>query len=84
MQTLTSLSSFAWFGMPYASAYRPLWLVHVVAACTLIGYLPATRLVHTCATPVGRLMNSQTRMMAAKKIGVLGGLMSRSRTPRGP
>jgi nitrate reductase gamma subunit len=75
---------FNWFGVPEAAAYQPLWLVHVVAACALIGYLPVTRLVHTCATPIGRLMNSQTRMMAAKKMGVLGGLMSRSRTLRGP
>jgi nitrate reductase gamma subunit len=65
------------FGSLPAGAYAPLWLVHVIAACALIGYLPATRLVHTCATPVGRLMNSQIRLLAARKIGVLGGLMSR-------
>jgi len=57
-------------------AYQPLWIVHVVAACALIGYLPVTRLVHTCATPIGRLMNSQAGLMAAKKIGVISALMS--------
>lgn len=66
-----------------AAAYSFIWLVHVVAACILIGYLPATRLVHTCATPIGRLMNSQKRMMAARKIGVLSGMARRhiSRSP---
>lgn len=64
------------FGPLPAAAYPSLWLVHVVAACALIGYLPVTRLVHTCATPFGRLMNSQVRLLAARKAGVLGGLMS--------
>ena len=67
------------FGPLPAGAYSSLWLVHVIAACALIGYLPVTRLVHTCATPVGRLMNSQVRLLAARKIGVLGGMMSRGR-----
>jgi nitrate reductase gamma subunit len=67
----------ATFGTLPASAYQPLWLVHVIAACALIGYLPATRLVHTCATPIGRLMNSQKGLLAARKIGVLGAMMSR-------
>jgi nitrate reductase gamma subunit len=58
------------------TAYQPLWLLHVVAACALIGYLPVTRLVHTCATPIGRLMNSQVGLLAARKIGVLGALMT--------
>ena len=66
----------ATFGTLPASAYQPLWLVHVIAACALIGSLPVTRLVHTCATPIGRLMNSQTQLLAARKIGVLGGMMS--------
>ncbi len=54
--------------------HQPLWLVHVVASCALIGYLPATRLIHTCATPLGRLMNSQKALLKAKKHGVLAGL----------
>lgn len=57
--------------------YQPLWLGHVIAACAFIAYVPIKRLVHTCATPMGRLMNSQKGLLAAKKTGVLGGLLNR-------
>jgi hypothetical protein len=60
--------------------YEPLWLVHVVGSCLFIGYVPVKRLVHSCATPLGRLMNSQKGMLAAKKRGVLGALMAGRRT----
>jgi len=70
---------FSWamvaLGATTPAFFQPLWLVHVVASCTFIGYLPATRLVHTCAVPVGRLMNSQKGLLIAKKMGVLAGLM---------
>jgi hypothetical protein len=59
--------------------YETVWLLHVIAACAWIGFLPATRLVHTCATPVGRLMNSQVGLLAAKKYGVLSGLLGARR-----
>lgn len=72
---------FAWamggLGLNAPGLVQPLWLVHVVASCALIAYLPATRLIHTCATPLGRLMNSQKGLLAAKKRGVLGGLWGR-------
>lgn len=61
-------------------AYEVVWLLHVIAACAWIGFLPATRLVHTCATPVGRLMNSQVGLLASKKYGVLSGLLGARRT----
>lgn len=61
-------------GLTSAGLHQPLWLVHVVASCALIAYLPATRLIHTCATPLGRLMNSQKGLLQAKKHGVLAGL----------
>jgi nitrate reductase gamma subunit len=61
-------------GLTFAGLHQPLWLVHVVASCALIAYLPATRLIHTCATPLGRLMNSQKGLLQAKKQGVLAGL----------
>lgn len=60
-----------------AAAYKPLWLVHVIAACAFIAYVPLKRLVHTCATPLGRLMNSQKGLLAAKKRGVLGAMLLR-------
>lgn len=62
-------------GLTGAGAFQPLWLVHAVASCALIAFLPATRLVHTCATPIGRLMNSQTGLLAAKRKGVLGAML---------
>ncbi len=69
---------FAWALQPLVSGlpqvYKPLWLVHVVASCALIAYIPASRLIHTCATPLGRLMNSQKALLKAKKMGVLAGL----------
>ena len=57
--------------------HQPLWLVHVIASCGFIAVVPLWRLVHSCATPLGRLMNSQQGMLAAKKRGVLSGLLSR-------
>jgi len=41
------------------------------------------RLVHSCATPLGRLMNSQKGMLAAKKRGVLGAMLN-GRRPAPP
>lgn len=60
--------------------HKPLWVIHMVASCAFIGWLPATRLIHTCATPLGRLLHSQTGLLAAKKHAVLSGLM-RQRVP---
>jgi nitrate reductase gamma subunit len=58
-----------------AAAERPLWYVHTIGSCLFIGYVPLKRLVHSCATPIGRLMNSQRQLLAARKRGVLTGLM---------
>lgn len=54
-----------------------LWLVHVLGSCLFIAYIPVKRLVHSCATPVGRLMNSQKKLLAAKKHAILSGLLMR-------
>jgi len=56
------------------------WLIHVMAACGFIGYVPVWRLVHSCATPLGRLANSQKLMLSTKKQSVLSGLMRRAKT----
>jgi len=56
-----------------------IWYVHVFASCAFIAYVPAKRLVHSCATPVGRLMNSQTGLMARKRESSLRGLMAGTR-----
>ncbi|MEK9722065.1 MAG: hypothetical protein VW405_01095, partial [Rhodospirillaceae bacterium] len=55
--------------------YDPLWYLHVFGSCAFIAYVPAKRLIHSCATPMGRLMNSQTGMLAAKRAASLGGLL---------
>jgi nitrate reductase gamma subunit len=64
---------------PNGTAYEILWLVHMAVACLFIGYVPVRRLIHTCATPIGRLMQSQTALLAAKKRGVMQGLLGGSR-----
>lgn len=68
-------------GWVSAALYKPLWVVHVVASCAFIGWLPATRLIHTCATPLGRLLHSQTGLLAAKKHAVLSGMMRPRQQP---
>lgn len=60
-----------------AAWHAPLWVFHAAASCALIALIPVLRLVHTCATPLGRLMNSQQGMLAAKKRGVLTGMLGR-------
>ena len=62
---------------PGSTLYDVLWLVHVLGSCAFIAYVPAHRLVHSCATPMGRLMHSQRELLAAKKNAVLAGLMAR-------
>jgi MFS family permease len=68
-------------GLARVELYQPLWVVHVIAACLFIAYVPVMRLIHSCATPFGRLANSQKAMLAAKKRGVLGGMLSSPRSP---
>ena len=62
---------------PGSTAYEVLWLVHVLGSCAFIAYVPVKRLVHSCATPMGRLMHSQRELLAARKHAVLAGLMMR-------
>ncbi len=62
-------------GVGGVSTYEPWWYIHVIAACVFIGYVPVMRLIHSCATPLGRLANSQTEMLEAKKMGVLRGML---------
>lgn len=63
------------WGLIAPDMFQPLWLIHVIASCALIGLLPFTRLVHTCATPFGRLLNSQRGLLVSKKLGSLSGLL---------
>lgn len=58
-----------------AGLYDPLWYAHVIGSCLFIAYVPVKRLVHSCATPMGRLMNAQKGLLEAKRRGVVGGLL---------
>ena len=60
-----------------SGVYDALWLRHVLGSCLFIAYVPARRLVHSCATPLGRLMHSQKTLLDAKRKAVLGALMPR-------
>ncbi len=69
--------AFGWMGSAPGRVYDGIWLFHVLASCAFIAYVPIKRLVHSCATPIGRLMNSQKSMLAAKKEQSLKGLFQR-------
>lgn len=62
-----------------AVAHEGLWILHALGSCAFIAYVPVKRLVHSCATPMGRLMNSQKALLAAKKLASLQGLMTGKR-----
>lgn len=64
-------------GLAGAGIYKATWITHAIGACAFIAYVPLKRLVHTCATPIGRLMNSQQGLLAAKKRGVIGAMLMR-------
>ena len=57
------------------AGYEALWLIHALAACGFIAYIPLKRLIHSCATPIGRLVNSQSNLLKAKKQRVVANLM---------
>lgn len=59
----------------YDAVHTPLWYIHVFASCAFIAYVPVKRLIHSCATPMGRLMNSQTGLLAKKKDQSLRGML---------
>lgn len=62
-------------GLQYGSLHQGAWFVHVILACCFIAYFPVQRLIHSCATPFGKLMQSQKALLEAKLKGVAGGLL---------
>lgn len=64
-------------GLAGEGLYKASWVVHALGALAFVAYVPIKRLVHTCATPMGRLMNSQQGLLAAKKRGVIGAMLLR-------
>ncbi len=61
------------FGSGSLVVHEVLWIVHALAACAFIAYIPFHRMVHFCATPIGRLFNSQSGLLAAKKARAISG-----------
>jgi hypothetical protein len=61
--------------LPFRSIHRGLWLFHVILACSFIAYFPVKRLIHSCASPLGKLMQSQKILLEIKVRGVVGGLL---------
>lgn len=64
----------------HGALYEPLWWGHVFGSCLFIAYVPVKRLIHSCATPMGRLMNSQIGLLEAKRRASISGLL-RDRKP---
>jgi len=58
-----------------SAIYDAVWLCHVLGSCLFIAYVPVMRLIHSCATPLGRLMNSQKELLSIKKMSSLKGLL---------
>ncbi len=58
----------------YSVLYEPLWWGHVFGSCLFIAYVPVKRLIHSCATPMGRLMSSQKGLLEAKRRASISGL----------
>ncbi|WP_108879967.1 hypothetical protein [Anderseniella sp. Alg231-50] len=59
------------------TAIEALWIFHALAVCGFIAYIPLKRMIHSCATPMGRLANSQKGLLADKKAKVIAGLNGR-------
>ena len=63
-------------GHVLVALHTPMWYFHVFGSLAFIAYVPVFRLVHSCATPIGRMMNSQKRILANKRMHSLSGLLS--------
>jgi hypothetical protein len=60
---------------PSGTLSEATWIFHALAASASIAYIPLSRMVHVIAVPVGRLMESQQAVLAAKIQAVGRGLM---------
>jgi nitrate reductase gamma subunit len=73
-------SLFRGSGLPLGLVHQGMWLFHVIASSAFIAYFPVKRLVHSCATPVGKLMQSQKLLLESKVRGVVRGLLQLEKT----
>lgn len=62
---------------PWASVYEGTWIFHAVIASVTIAYIPLSRMVHIFAVPLGRLFESQQKILADKIRSLGRGLMGR-------
>ncbi|MDE0309331.1 MAG: hypothetical protein OXI60_05805 [Acidiferrobacterales bacterium] len=58
--------------------YTPIWYFHVFGSLAFIVYVPAFRLIHSCATPIGRIITSQKRILSSKRMHSIRGLAMRT------
>lgn len=61
----------------WAPVYEGTWIFHAVIASVAIAYIPLSRMVHIFAVPLGRLLESQQEMLAAKIQSIGRGLMGK-------
>lgn len=66
--------AFSFVSPASTAALDTLWIVHALAACGFIAYVPLKRMIHSCATPIGRMLLSQKGLLAEKKRRVIDGL----------
>ena len=55
--------------------YTPIWYIHVFGSLAFIVYVPAYRMVHSCAVPIGRIITSQKEILFKKRMNSIKGLM---------
>ena len=60
--------------------YTPIWYFHVFGSLAFIIYVPAFRMIHSCATPIGRMITSQKGILSSKRMHSIGGLAMRTGT----
>ncbi len=58
--------------------YTPMWYFHVFGSLAFIVYVPLFRLIHSCATPIGRIITSQNKILSRKRMHSIGGLVMRT------
>lgn len=72
---LAFASSLRGLNLPLLTLHEGLWIFHAVIASLSIAYIPFSRLVHIFAVPLGRLIESQQKLLVAKVRSLGNGLM---------
>ncbi len=72
-QTARLVAPLQW---PWNNLLPVVLAVHLLLVASFFAYIPFSRLVHVMATPLGRLLNSQTAILAEKRRTVVSGLLN--------